>query len=994
MPLEAGAIVWRIQSVGANLFKRDLEESEKAAEKTSKALKGTTGQTDGLDRQWRVSGPRIRKEVLGMSESTRASAREVGTALALVGAAIVAVTALTVHAAVEWETAWTGVTKTIDAPAAQLDQIQRGLRDLTKDLPASHEEIAAVAEAAGQLGVRAGDIVAFTKTMIDLGETTNLTADEAATSLAQLMNVMGTAPGDVGRLGAAVVALGNNGASTERDIVQMSQRIAGAAKIIGLSEGETLGLANALASVGIEADAGGSSVSQIMIDIANAVSQKGPKLLEWAKLAGLSADEFAEKYRTKPAEAIALVIEGMGTLAARGGDVFKVLSNLGQTDVRVTRSLLGLANSGDMLRKSLELGNKAWAEQTALQIEAEKRYATTAAKLEMARNAVVDAAIDLGGNLLPAVEAVSEGVRDLAGFFGDMPSEVQGTLASLTLAVGGIVLVGGAAIAAVPKIVAFRVAVRTLATDLPLAAAAAGRFAGFMGGPWGVALTAAVAGLMLLNDWARSMQASSDELSASMRSQTRTAETIFATYSKGAGGLTNAAVSFDRIQESINAVDDANNPFAFFLDSDLGRVFGVLRNIGDELGDLAKSDLPGAQKSFREFVSTTDGTEESQWRLLNAFDEYKATITAAATANGDYLETMTEAEKRQVILNYAVGEGVGITESAADAYTSAAKQVQGLYDDLDRLIDLINTANGENQDAVSANADYRASLEGISAEVQRQKDAYAAANGTVDGFRASLDENTAAGAANADMLAQVASDAQTAAEKQFNLDVKTMSADEATRRYLDTLGTSKQAIIDQAIANGLAADQVQALIDRVYKIPSQAEVLVIAQTAAAASAMDTLIASYEGRRVNILATVTSNTPVPDNPLMYANGGRYPDVLHFAGGGENHVAQFAAAGSWRVWAEDETGGEWYIPRAPAKRARSTQVLADVADDFGYALVPKGSASFADGSPPAAVRPAPAGRSVTIIQNNPVHVDPIADARRSLEAVADGLWRDDQ
>ena len=67
---------------------------------------------------------------------------------------------------------------------------------------------------------------------------------------------------------------------------------------------------------------------------------------------------------------------------------------------------------------------------------------------------------------------------------------------------------------------------------------------------------------------------------------------------------------------------------------------------------------------------------------------------------------------------------------------------------------------------------------------------------------------------------------------------------------------------------------------------------------------------------------------------YARGG-----LAFAKGGENHTATIAAPGEWRVWAEPETGGEAYIPLAPAKRARSTAILSRVADIFGMRLQDK-------------------------------------------------------
>lgn len=99
-----------------------------------------------------------------------------------------------------------------------------------------------MAEAAGQLGVQTKSVAGFTKVMIDLGKPTNLSADEVATSLAQLMeNVMGTSAGDVERLGSALVDLGNRGASTERDIVEMAQRIAAAGASVGLSEQDVLG---------------------------------------------------------------------------------------------------------------------------------------------------------------------------------------------------------------------------------------------------------------------------------------------------------------------------------------------------------------------------------------------------------------------------------------------------------------------------------------------------------------------------------------------------------------------------------------------------------------------------------------------------------------------------------------------------------------------------------------------------------------------------------
>ena len=78
-------------------------------------------------------------------------------------------------------------------------------------------------------------------------------------------------------------------------------------------------------------------------------------------------------------------------------------------------------------------------------------------------------------------------------------------------------------------------------------------------------------------------------------------------------------------------------------------------------------------------------------------------------------------------------------------------------------------------------------------------------------------------------------------------------------------------------------------------------------------------------------------------------GNYPEPAH--------QAHIAAPGTYRVFAESETGGEAYIPLATSKRDRSERILNRVAGLFGYNLVDnQGQAvAFADGAmvPGAAV-----------------------------------------
>lgn len=350
---------------------------------------------------------------------------------------------LSAKAAVDWESAWAGVTKTVDGSASQMADLEQGLRDMAKELPATHGEIAAVAEAAGALGVQRSAIEGFTRTMIDLGETTDLTADQAATSMAQIANIMGTAHSDFDRLGSVLVELGNNGASTESEILELSNRLAAAGKIAGLTEADIFAIGSALASVGVEAEAGGTALSKVFTSVSDAVLDGGDKLETFAEVAGVTASEFQRAYRQDAGLAINDFVNGLGRMIEGGQSLTPVFEKLELTDSRLINSLKSLASTNDIVGVSLEQARGEWEANNALQTEAEKRYATTAAQAEILRNKMVDLGISAGDSLLPAVNGVVGGLGTMADGLGALPGPVQSaTVGFAGLSTVGIGLVG------------------------------------------------------------------------------------------------------------------------------------------------------------------------------------------------------------------------------------------------------------------------------------------------------------------------------------------------------------------------------------------------------------------------------------------------------------------------------------------------------------------------------------------------------------------------
>jgi len=386
------------------------------------------------------------------AEVNRAEWQTAGASLTAFGLAGAAALTLTAKAAIDWESAWTGVLKTVDGTASELNALEGSLRGMALELPSSAEKIANVAASAGQLGVKVDGIESFTRTMIDLGETTNLSADEAATALARMANIFGTSIEDVSRMGATIVDLGNNSATTEAEIVGLATRLAAAGKQAGLSEANVLAFASTLTSVGVEAEAGGTALSKVFTSIGDATRDGGDKLTTFAKVAGVSTSDFRAAFEDDAAGAISMFIEGMGKLAESGQSTTQVFDDLELTDQRLARAILSTASAGDLLNNQLQIGNSAWKENTALVEEANKRYDTTEAKLQIAKNAINDAAITIGEDFLPVLADMASAVAGAAEAFSKIPDPIRKAGTGLGVVATSAALLGGALLLVVPRI--------------------------------------------------------------------------------------------------------------------------------------------------------------------------------------------------------------------------------------------------------------------------------------------------------------------------------------------------------------------------------------------------------------------------------------------------------------------------------------------------------------------------------------------------------------
>lgn len=349
------------------------------------------------------------------------------------------------QASMDFESAITGVAKTTDLTDEELAAMSDSIKALSTEIPATTEEIAAVAEAAGQLGIQKDALLDFTEIMTMLGTATNMTADEAATSLARFANITGMATDNYGRLGSVIVDLGNNFATTESEIVAMGTRLASAGKLAGLTEPEIMALAAAMSSVGIEAEAGGTAMTQTLNAIEKAVAKGGDDLAEFARIAGMSSEEFSSAWKNDAMSALTSFIGGLGKLDEQGESTVLVLEDLGLTGIRQSNMLKALGLAADQMTGAVNTANTAWQQNTALTNEANKRYATAQSRLTMMQNAYNNLQVAIGDTYTPALsEAYGVGTKVL----NEITKFVQANPGVVAAITGLSTALGAAAVAA------------------------------------------------------------------------------------------------------------------------------------------------------------------------------------------------------------------------------------------------------------------------------------------------------------------------------------------------------------------------------------------------------------------------------------------------------------------------------------------------------------------------------------------------------------------
>ena len=714
---------------------------------------------------------------------------------------IAAATAASIKSFTDYETAFTGVRKTVDGTDAELQAVSDGIESMALRVPVASTELAGIAQMGGQLGVPTQNLLDFTEAYAALQVATNLQGEEGAATLARFMNVMGEDFSKVENVGSAIVDLGNHTATTEKEIANLAMRMGSSASIIGISTSDVLGYSAALSALGIQAEMGGSAMTRIWQEIDTSVSEGGDGLEIYAKKAQMSADDFAKAWKSNPTEAFNALLKGL----SESEDIIGDLGELGVGNIRDIQTLEKLAGRYDLVQASLQRANQAYREGTALQVEADRAYDTTASKLQMAKESIVQAARDIGGALAPVVVDIGSKVSQAAQAFASLDEGTQKNIATSALWTAGSIVAVNAAGKLVTTIGTVRTGVAELAKLLKTTPAALGKV--------GIAIGAVAVAAKLGKEaydawyeseylWADSFSEQSKELQKSVDSYVRLND-LKSQYEQAKLVLSNPDASTEeldaaksKIEEIKSLLEQEYNLKIKSDTTDLDEAFNILtsRERHDVMtqGGTAMEEMRGLAEKYqknegrlKEYDEQFDILQRQTATLTNVrleADKLQDAWDSGAISVEDYNAKMSELEN-------TLGEAGIIAKTGNRQFPTA-----------DALVDQLDTTEKSLNNKIEAlNEDYATALD------QRDKFKTAISDST-DSFSKLLANDVQSG--NTDdigySIAKLYDIGRTVKETGLSTDDVAKSFAAAKTGYLD---------FQDAINNGKAADISQNFID-------------------------------------------------------------------------------------------------------------------------------------------------------------------------------------
>ncbi|MBF0602135.1 MAG: phage tail tape measure protein [Nitrospirae bacterium] len=385
-------------------IEREIQRVEAAYERLRKSGKATPAEMAQAHLRLIENTNNLRESTNGWAAAI-SRAREQFAKLAVTVAGM----GLAAREAIQFESAMANVSKVVDFPTPKaFKELTADIKSMSREIPLTLVELAKIAEAGGQMGIASKDIREFTDVVAKMSTAFKMPADEAGTSVGRLMNVFALTVPQTRLLADAINHLGNNTNAVEEDIVEVMNRTGGMARVFGLANTETAALAATFLSMGLGPERASTAINALTRELMNA-PQQTDKFKAALQRVGLTSEEMSTKIRQGPQKAIMDLLQALSGL----DDQTKLETLVGLFGDEFSDDIVQVVNNLDKYKEILGLVGKESGYAGSMQKEFGERIKTTEAQLQLAKNAISEAAVNLGNVFLPAIVAVAKAVASL-----------------------------------------------------------------------------------------------------------------------------------------------------------------------------------------------------------------------------------------------------------------------------------------------------------------------------------------------------------------------------------------------------------------------------------------------------------------------------------------------------------------------------------------------------------------------------------------------------
>jgi TP901 family phage tail tape measure protein len=333
----------------------------------------------------------------------------------VVGFGAAASFALGIKRAAEFEDKMADVRKVMefDTPDG-FQNLSTELIEMSKRMPNTAADLAAIAAVAGQSGTAMQDLTAFTELSAKAATAFGMSAEDTAVSLASIREQLGLTQQELERNADVTNALANNLNATEAQVLSFNKRVAATGKQAGFSNEQTQAFGASMIATGAEAEVAATSFRNMTkaLTAGDSASGRQKKAL---KLLGTTAKKTAQNMQKDAVGTVITLLERLNELpeASRGAASLDLFGS-------EARALTPLITNVDLLRKALGIVNDETKVGNAVNKEYAQRLKTTVEQARIFRNRLDAMLIKVGNTALPTInnlfDPVATGVENSIEF--------------------------------------------------------------------------------------------------------------------------------------------------------------------------------------------------------------------------------------------------------------------------------------------------------------------------------------------------------------------------------------------------------------------------------------------------------------------------------------------------------------------------------------------------------------------------------------------------